>query len=132
MTSSIERFNKYVYKLVEIVDSSTDIDKSYIKIINNFYTTTLKSFPTVLLDYVGPVLKKNHDSVLNHDDKILEKIIEELNSATKDKDDTVKQELKTIIQTLQNKWFEYSIDEKNIIFKILKILINEFLKFNNS
>lgn len=131
MTTSIERFNKYILKLVDIIDSSTDLDKSYIKVINDFYDTTLKSFPTVLLDYVGPVLKKNNTYIQEHDDLIIDKIIDELKSSTKDTDETLKQKLETIIGTLQIKWTHYSVEEKNIIFKILKILVKEYNNFIN-
>jgi adenylate kinase family enzyme len=131
MSTSIERFNKYILKLVDIIDSSTDLDKSYIKVINDFYDTTLKSFPTVLLDYVGPVLKKNNTYIQEQDDLIIDKIIDELKSSTKDTDETLKQKLEIIIETLQNKWKHYSIEEKNIIFKIFKILVKEYNNFIN-
>jgi hypothetical protein len=129
--SPIERFNKYVLKLVDIVDSSTDLDKSYIQLINDFYKTNLITFPTIILDNVGPILKKNSELIQTQNDKIFDNIIKEINMTCKNKDESFQQELKMIIQTLQNKWTEYSIEEKNIIFKILKILLNEYIKFND-
>lgn len=131
MTSSIERFNKYVLKLVDIVDSSTDLDKSYKQYINDFYKTTLNNFPTILLDNIGPVLKKNNEFIKNQNDDLLKQIILEINLSYKDKDESFKQELTGIIQTLQNKWNDYSLEEKNIVFKIFKILLIEYNKFNN-
>lgn len=121
--SEIERFNKYIKKLVEIVDSSTDLDKSYIEIAFKFLESELKLAPTVLIDHIGPKLKKNETFILNKDTNILKSIASDLPSENK--------AIYKIFNVLSSRFNTYDDDEKSDIFKILKILLSCYNKFTN-
>ncbi len=130
MTESIERFNKYIKKLIDIADSSTDLDKSYIIAANTFFNTTLNSVPTILMDYIGPIIKKNEQLIYTKDDEILNSLSREVSNQCSDKSSSDQESITTVINMIKNKWNEYSEDEKLCIFKILKVLNSEYCKFH--
>ncbi len=132
MADCIGRFNKYIKKLIDIADSSTDLDKSYILAANSFFESTLNTVPTVFMDHIGPVLKKNEELIFTKNDSIFKSISSEINSYYSDKSGSEKENITTVINNLKNKWDDYSPEEKDCIFKILKVLISEYNKFNSS
>lgn len=130
MTESITRFNKYLYKLIDIIDSTSNIDKTHIETAKLFYNTQLNTFPTIFLDKLGPILHNNNSIIKNEvEDKIFVVLKKEIAEELDNIDNDIKKNLTTIISELENTWSTYSKEEKKYIFKILRILLNEYLKF---
>jgi hypothetical protein len=129
MAEYVNRFNKYIKYLIDIANSSTNIDKSYIESANKFFETQLNTFPTAFIDNIGPVLVRLSDKIKNKNDDILKYFILEINNNCQDMDEENKKILSYVITEIKNVWSNYDEDEKNQIFKILKILLSETHKF---
>lgn len=129
----IDTFNKYIKKLVKILDS-VFVDNLQFDILKRRLYIVMRESPLFLLQKVGNYIYSSKEFIVNNNmDGLLQQdmdndIITDINELANNENMNYN-ELNNLINMVKRKWESFGPDEKDYITKLFKRLLSEYSKY---
>jgi len=131
-------FNKYIKKIFTIIggsliDNDGEYNLEYFRLVKNKAYTVMDELPLLFLENAGKLLYEHRDDIINKNiDGIfnldVNKYENDVSNYENDELSNMK-EITKLFNILKSVWYNYSPEEKNKIFKLLRFLLSEYSKF---